>query len=382
MDGKLVDRIQHQGYIVHITNVHRADDIRIFRKECRTLAANGYKVTLLAPSTKPAINIEGVQVLPLVLRRGRVARMTAGIWSCYRQAVHLNGDVYHFHDPELMPVGLLLKARGKKVVYDVHEDLPKQILTKNWIYPRVRRVVAFGARCAESFVGKVVDRVVCATPSIARNFSDNKVVLVQNYPLKNELATSSLHTALDRHSVIYVGGVSKIRGAVEMVRAMSLLHVKSDIRLLMVGDIESEELRRDLEDTPGWERTSSVGWKSRDEVADLLSTAAVGLVLFHPAPNHIESQPNKLFEYMSASVPVIASNFPLWRQVIDSCGCGLTVDPLNPLAIARTIENIIDDSQTVEMMGRQGKQAVFEYYNWERESSSLLSMYAELLPQY
>src|SRR6476469_5707469 len=127
-------------HVVQLTSVHFADDLRII-KECRSLAGAGYQVTLIAPHPSDEIT-GGVQIRGVPVVEGRLRRMTLTVWRTYREAVRQRADIYHFHDPELIPVGLLLKARGKKVVYDAHEAYPQKILCKSWIPIKLRPVVS------------------------------------------------------------------------------------------------------------------------------------------------------------------------------------------------------------------------------------------------
>ncbi|MBD3768073.1 MAG: glycosyltransferase, partial [Gammaproteobacteria bacterium] len=103
-----------------------------------------------------------------------------------------------------------------------------------------------------------------------------------------------------------------------------------------------------------------------------------GLVTFLPAPNHIDAQPNKMFEYMSAGLPIITSIFPLWREIVEGNQCGLCVDPLDPQAIGEAIQYLIDNPVEAEQMGKNGRQAVEQKYNWTIEEQKLLDLYAGL----
>jgi glycosyltransferase involved in cell wall biosynthesis len=130
--------------------------------------------------------------------------------------------------------------------------------------------------------------------------------------------------------------------------------------------------------TTGWDRVVEHGQLSRSAVAELLQGVQAGLVLFHPEPNHVEAQPNKLFEYMSAGIPVIASDFPLWRDLIERECCGLAVDPLDEAAIASAIEYVLTHPDEAEAMGRRGRLAVERTYNWQPQAHKLLDLYARI----
>ena len=139
--------------------------------------------------------------------------------------------------------------------------------------------------------------------------------------------------------VCYVGGIGKIRGIVEITQAMEL--VKSEARLQLAGQFGERDSEKSLRVLPGWQRIDALGFVNRSGVRDVLARSMAGLVTFLPLPNHIDAQPNKMFEYMSAGIPVIASDFPLWREIIANNDCGLLVDPLNPSQIAEAIDYLL-----------------------------------------
>ncbi|MGI6707870.1 MAG: glycosyltransferase family 4 protein [Dethiobacteria bacterium] len=363
-----------------LTTVHPPFDTRIFHKQAKTLVREGYDVTLIAQWSKDEI-VDGVKIVALHTPRNRLTRVFGLSWRAFRLALHQKADIYHFHDPELLLTGVLLKlfTRGR-VIYDVHEDLPKQILNKQWIPLFLRRITAGCAKLTEMVCSRLVDRIVVATPAIARRFLKSRTVLVQNFPKMGELVGDKTTAYKKRpHVAVYVGGISRIRGLEEMVRAVGLLPDKAGVRLVLAGSFSPPELENDVQQLTGWKRVDYLGWQSREGVKKLLSEARVGLVLFHPAPNHIEAQPNKLFEYMSAGIPVIVSDFPLWREIVKGADCGLLVDPLKPEDIASAIYWLLQHPEEAQAMGERGRKAGIERYNWNNESQKLLQMYRELL---
>jgi len=364
--------------IVHLTSVHPAFDGRIFHKECKSLAMAGYDVTLIAPRAEGDTSRDGVKIRAVTPPRNRVERMTRTVWNVYRAAVRANGEIYHFHDPELMPVGVLLKTRGKRVIYDVHEDFAHDITLKHWMPTLLRGPASAVVRACELTFTAVFDRVIAVTAVIARKFPADKARLVQNFPWTHEFRCAN-SLPYERHEAIavYVGGLSDDRGLREMRQAVELAAKETPVRLVIAGQVSpgaKAEFERDRKSA----LIEHKGLLSRSQVAELLARARVGLVLNHPTMNYMSAQPHKLFEYMAAGLPVVASDFPPMRKIVGATGCGLLVDPLDPAAIAEVLVWLFRHPAQAAEMGQNGWRAVAERYNWERESECLIATYGEL----
>ncbi len=360
-----------------LTSVHSPFDIRIFDKEANSLVQAGYDVTLIAPHDKDKI-VDGIRIVPLPKPKKRVERMTKTVWEVYRKALGVDVNIYHFHDPELIPIGLLLKRQGKRVIYDVHEDVPRQNLSKPYIPAVLRKPISGMIEALEAFSARRFDGVITATPFINRRFLElgANAVNVNNYPLASELALAENQWEKKEKVVCYVGGIAKIRGAFEMVEAIG----KTKYRLLLAGNIEPD-IENGLKQMPGWQHVEALGFVDRKVVMATAARSMGGLVLLHPTINYIDALPIKMFEYMSAKIPVIASNFPLWKEIVEGAECGICVDPLNPEEIAEAIQFIVEHSAEAEQMGKNGRKAVEERYNWCMEEKKLLLLYEEIIGQ-
>jgi len=367
--------------VVHLSSVHSATDVRIFCKECKSLAGAGYSVTLIAPHESDE-RVDGVQIIALTKPNGRLSRMTRDVYRLYRAAVREDADVYQFHDPELIPVGLLLRAKGKKVVYDIHEDVPRDIISKHYIPFWMRKPLGWLAERCENLASGSFSALVPATEAIAERFQrlNSRTVLVQNFPLLEDSSLRAVIPWRERTcSVAYVGGISRNRGLLEMVTAMSLLRDRLEVTLKLAGSFTPACIQEEASRLPGWEQVEVLGVVGVNRVRDTLRTVRAGLVLFHPDPNHVRAGPNKMFEYMSAGIPVIASNFPSWREIIHRHQCGLVVDPIQPRAIAEATEYLLTHPTEAEAMGRRGQEAVEKHYNWPSEERKLLALYDDLV---
>lgn len=358
-----------------LTSVHSPFDIRIFVKEARSLAKAGYDVSLIAQHDKEEI-VDGIRILPLSKPKNRIERMTKTVWQTYQKALNIDADIYHFHDPELIPIGLLLKRFAKAVVYDVHEDTPRQNLSKPYIPYVFRKPITLMIEALETFSARHFDGVVTATPSINKRFLKlgANAVNINNYPLESELYTPGNQWEKKEKIACYIGGIAGIRGALEMVEAIG----KTAYRLTLVGTFEPG-IEDQLKQLHAWKQVETLGHIDREGVKATMARSMVGMVIFHPEPNHIDAQPNKIFEYMSAGIPVIASDFSLWKEIFEGSKCGMCVDPLNPEEIAEKVQWIIEHPDKAKEMGDNGRKAVKEKYNWGMEEKKLLYIYNKLL---
>lgn len=365
--------------VVHLTSVHSRFDTRIFLKECCSLSRAGHQIFLIIADGKGDDFKEGVSIYDVGASHNRLKRIFKTTQEMFEKAKFLDASVYHLHDPELIPLGVKLKKLGKKVVFDAHEDVPKQLMSKPYLNKLARWMLSKLFSFYEIWACKRFDAIVTATPFIRGKFLaiNPETLDINNFPILGELASISDDWDLKRNEVCYVGGIAAIRGISEVVQALDLM--KTDTRLQLVGRFSGSIVESKVKAGPGWQKVDELGFVDRKGVQDVLAHSVAGLVTFLPLPNHIDAQPNKMFEYMSAGVPVIASNFPLWREIIEGNDCGLCVDPLNPYAIAEAIDFLVSNSDRAQQMGQNGLRAVNERYNWSLEEKKLIELYTKLL---
>ena len=370
--------------IIHLTTLHPRDDSRIYFKEVKTLASSlPHKVILMVADGKGNEDDEksNLSVYDLgVLRGGRLGRWLFGSWRAFFGIKKNRPAVVHFHDPELMPLAMLLKIIGCKVIYDIHENLPRQILSKDWLPETVRKPISLLISGLEWIAAKTFDAIVPAAPKIAERFPVNKTTMIQNYPIVTEISHGTPIPYMERaRSFAYPGYIAKSRGIFEVVQALNMLNDNDMIRLDLAGNFIPLDLEYEMQTLPGWALVRYHGWLSREQLVLLLGSVRAGLVLHHPIPNEIDAQPIKLYEYMAAGLPIIASNFPILKQIIEDAGCGLLVDPMDPKALAEAMRWIIDNPREAEAMGTRGRQAVLDLYNWDIEAVKLINLYNKIL---
>lgn len=361
--------------IIHLSTLHARDELRVHLKEVRTLRDAGYRVAQVVADGKGDGAVDGVPVFDVGTAPNRLRRMLVLPLRAYRRIRALNPAIVHFHDPELLPVAYMLKRRGHRVIYDAHEDLPRAVLSKTWIRPWLRRLVAWAVEHVEDFVSARIDAVVSATPHIAERFARVAKVSVPvvNYPLESELQLAP-EGLREPATFCYAGAVTRHRSAVEMVRATSL----SGSRLLLAGPVE-KGLLPVLEAMPEWKSVEFLGQVSRDEVQHMMARSVAGLLFYYPEPNHVNALPNKLFEFMSAGLPVLCSDFPFWQSMVEKEAVGYSCSPFDAEAIAVLMRKINADPEAAVRMGLKGHQLVIDRYSWRPEGERLVALYTRLI---
>ncbi len=357
--------------VCQITTVHPRNDVRIFRKICQSLS-EAYNVSLIVADGKGDAILNNIKIYDIGLRHSsRIRRMIFTSRMAYRKALELDCKVYHFHDPEFLFHAWKLAKNGRKIIYDVHEDLPKQILSKDYIHFLFRKLLAKTIRIIENHVSSQLDAVITVTPTINKRFCklNKHSIIINNYPFLLDVTPVQYN---DRQGLCYVGVINRIRGIKEILS--SLKNIETTLNL--AGDFESDEIKEELMKDKSWGKVDYFGNVSSDKVIDILRKSEIGIVTFLPVPNHIEAQPNKMFEYMAASLPLIASDFPLWKEIVEGNNCGICVNPDSPEDISEAIEFLLLNKEKAAIMGNNGAEAVRNKYNWNSEKKKLLTLYS------
>jgi glycosyltransferase involved in cell wall biosynthesis len=359
--------------IIHFSTVHPRTDVRIFTKECLSLAKAGFSVTLLAPGDGSTNLVDGVTCRSVKVPQSRALRMTVGQLRMMATLFKLRGDLFHFHDPELMPTALALRLMGRLVVFDSHEHIAKDLGEKSWLSGFGRRVVGLWGRALERVAAYSMSGIVITTPGMQRAYARGRTVLVRNLPKLDEFP--ELPDWEQRRPVVcYVGLVSEIRGARQIAR----LATRTSAKIVVAGRLPEEE-RRKLQGESGWQLVDYRGVLDRPQIASLLSQAQIGLAILLPMRNFDDSIPTKMLEYLAAGIPVVASDFASWRALTQGVECANFIDPLDEEALARCVNTLLSDPARMQAMGRLGRELVLKRFIWEKEFEALLRFYSNLL---
>jgi len=369
--------------VCHITTVHLPFDDRIFHKECKTLVEASYEVVLIAQYDREEIK-DGVHIVPLPKTKKRLYRMIYLPIKVLNTALRLKADVYHFHDPELIVIGIILKFLGKQVIYDVHEDYENKILSKYYIPGLIRPFLSRAFGFYEKKVSKIFDAIITADNYVMTKFINinSAVIRVANFPpiCFAYKFDENVNKNKNKFICVYAGGLIYDRGISKIIESFCYLK-NPDIELILAGKASSDIYYKIKKIIIKEKRIKYVGELRWDEVQNLLKIANVGLNLLQPVPAYLYAAENsvKIFEYMAAGIPIISSNFPGLKRIIeDECSCGICINSLDPKEIAKAIEYLITHPEEAKKMGENGRRAVLEQYNWEKESEKLIEIYVKL----
>jgi len=361
--------------ICHVTSVHNFNDNRIFYKEVISLKKAGFNVCLIAPGERD-FEFEGVNIFHLKRKGGRISRMLKmSIAGVLRRAKDVNADVYHLHDPELMIAGLILRLKGKKVVFDVHENNPASILSKPYIKSKIQKVLLSKAMMLmEQFAFTFFNKIVTARPDISESLGRFRPITLRNVPILPSLNTADKPNFVkENFSLIFVGGITSIRGVKELIQAVDRV---KDCELWLLGPFEDKLIEDECKALIGWRKVRYLGVVQPFEIFKFISYADVGVVTFLPLPNHLKTLATKPFEYMACGKPMIMSDFPYWKEFFKDSS--LYVDPTNINQIAATIEHLKNDKDLLKKMGELNKVLAYKEYSWDSEVSVLIDFYSQL----
>lgn len=360
--------------ICHITTVHSRYDVRIFHKECKSLSKK-YEVFLIVADGLGTEIKDNVSIIDIGLRqKSKIKRSYIDSKNAFKKAIELNCELYHFHDPELMFVGKKLKKYGKIVIYDVHEDIPKQIGIRVPGPKFIKNTFSFLIKIIEHYNSKFFNAIITSTPYIENRIKNiNKNVLsIKNYPIINEFSIPEWENK--NNSICYIGAITENRGIIAILDSLSFHNFK----LILAGKFENPEIEVICRNHKNWKKVDFRGFVDRAGISDILSKSKIGLVTLLPIQNYLDSLPIKMFEYMAAGIPVVASDFPLWKDIIIENKCGICVNPLKSEEISIAVKNLIENDNSSKKMGESGRISVKKKFNWELEEQKLFNLYNKI----
>lgn len=358
-----------------IAPVHNYSDIRVFQKEAKTLRDEGYDIVLFAKHDKDEV-IDGVKVKK-VTYRNRMQRFLK-LPSIFKVANKLNADIYHLHNPDTLLIGFWLKKANKVVIYDTHEDFSQKILIKKWLPKIFRKPIAKFVSKLENKAGTKFNSVI-VTEEQVKNRISNEAIIIGNPPIiKGRLISDSYKESKkvekDDLKAIYVGGISKGRGILQMINSIEKLNDKLPIKLWLIGPFFNDELYKECLSLTGWQYVEYLGKLPQEQAFAHMIKADVGLATLLDVGGHSNTDPNKIYEYQVFGLPYVASNFPKWVDRFSTANSGIFVDPIKEDEIVDSLYEILTNDKLYEHMSRNGKKFT-EDNSWDKEKQKLIEIY-------
>lgn len=369
--------------VCHMTSAHLSTDVRIFHKQCTSLA-KVYDVYLIAQGNKN-YELNGVKItgIPKEVKKGFFKKMKHRIQrlhKVYKRALEIDADIYQIHDPELLLVALKFKRKGKKVIFDSHENHPTQIENKTYLSRHLRKIVSRIYKIYETKVCKRIDAVIFPCTIKGENIFEGrakKVVFISNAVKLNELYVKyNPDFTKKSRSVCYIGGLSYERGISHLIEAS----YKANATLILGGHFSTLNYDEKLKIKEEYKCVDYRGTVDRDDIADILNKSFIGAcnILNIGQYNTFDNLATKVYEYMSMGLPVIISDYAYARQINEKYNCFILVAPDNTEKITKAINFLFGNPEIAKEMGQNGRRAVLEEFNWDVEEKKLLGLYESM----
>lgn len=361
--------------ICHVTSVHCSDDVRIFKKECKSLVRTGYDTYLVAMGEsreESGVHIVGLGEAP----KSRIKRMSAFTKRIYDRAMKIDAEIYHLHDPELLPYALKMKKAGKTVIFDSHENTLEEMRDKTYVPSVLRPLVAGSYRFFAKNIFKKLDALVSVTPDIIVQLKElnKKTYMVTNYPILEEIEDGCEKN--QNFTLCFTGGIKD-----EWSHEVIIESLSDGVNYELCGLADDGYIEK-LSNLPMWKNVHYFGRVSHQEALKIQSHSHVGIALLQPSRNtgflNGTAGNTKLFEYMMAGIPVICTDFILWKDIVHRYNCGICVNPNDMEAVRAAVDYLRRNPDEAAQMGQNGRRAVEQEFNWATQEKKLLELYASL----
>jgi glycosyltransferase involved in cell wall biosynthesis len=324
------------------------------------------------PASKPLARSYQCIRFNLIFRKGPLFYLNYNV-RLFWFLLFAKADIFVSNDLDtLAAVFLAGRLRGKKIVYDSHEyftEVPELVNRKG-----VRRIWEL----LEQLIFPKLTSVYTVNQSIASIYKEKygtPVEVIRNLPpaSRPEPSPGFLPGSFDGHPIIlYQGAVNVGRGLEEMIKAMELM---PEMRLLIAGD---GDIRKPLEGLveelrltehvffTGMVPFENLCWYTRQALIGISIEQDIGL-------NYRYALPNKLFDYMQAGLPVLASDLPEIKQVVEEAAFGKVVSCFEPAFLAETILEMTANPGQMQQWKLNAVKA-FPKFTWEKQEPLLIKM--------
>ncbi|MFV9631715.1 MAG: glycosyltransferase family 4 protein [Methanosarcinales archaeon] len=369
--------------ICMLTTIHPPFDTRIFHKESKSLLKAGHSVTIVAPhDSKDKKNVDGINIVT-VKKPGSKILHPITLMRVFIAGLRQDCDVYHCHEPGSLFVCILLKIlRRKKLVYDAHEYFP-ELIARNSFFPVIIRPIIEKICLLEEKVMCIFPDIIITVDQVLLNYYQtlsSEVVIISNYAIINSYTEKV--EKYPHHTIVYAGALTKERGIFELIQAYEgIIEKIPDARLLIIGNFVDSVFENYIHgyiDSKMLKGVRFTGFIPHEQVIVHLKKSVIGAIILQPVKRYKKAVPVKLFEYMMSEIPVIISDFEFNREIMQDTNCGIVVDPENIREIIKALYWLFAHPVEAKEMGKNGRKAVEEKYNWEIMEKRLFEIYEEI----
>ncbi len=361
--------------ICHVTSLHKRYDNRIFEKQCKSLSEVGFNVILIVNDKMPDEKIDDISIVSTSkVYKNRIGNLLFSTKNLYYKAIEVDADIYHLHDPSLIFLGNRLLKRGKKVIFDSHESVPDQIREKGWIPKYLRFPISNFYSVFERLSLKSFSGVISVSPQIVdrlRKINPN-TIMITNYPkIENAKLVRN-----PMKSICFAGTINSEWNHLEILNAIEGIE---NITYYLAGPVEPNYLE-ELKKHRAWNKVKYLGVISHKEVQELYSVSFIGMAI--NSSKQIEGigtlGNTKIFEFMEAGLPIVCTDYVLWKEILDKYRCGIYVRPKNVKKIREAILCILNNEEKALLMGTNGRKAIEDKYNWNSQKEILIDFYENI----
>jgi glycosyltransferase involved in cell wall biosynthesis len=369
--------------VCHVISGYYRNDARIFQRQCKSLRDAGFLVSILTNDDLPEEILEGIPIYSTNnYWNNRIRVLLFAKKQFLKRSFEVDADIYQMHSPELLSLGLALSRAGKKVIYDAHEDLPRHIIEKEWLPRLVRKPLSI---IVEKYMNAILKRYhAIISPhshvvDILKKINPN-TTLITNFARVLPCKDISLDEYLQRHKIICYSGTVYLHS--NQISMFDALNEFADVTYTIAGYCAPEYLEV-LSKHPSYNKFSYIGRINWADLSSFYNKARIGFVVIDYKMNlgwkRGTYAVNKIFEYMESGLPVICSDYELWKEIVDEFSCGICVEPGNKTQLHDAIAYLIDNPEKAYIMGQNGRKAVAEKFNWETQEKIYCNLFNQLL---
>ena len=365
--------------VCHVISGYYRNDPRIFQRQCKSLVNGGYEVCILTNDGQPNEVMEGIKVYATdKYWKNRIKVLLFANSQFLKKAIEVNSDIYQLHSPELFSLGLKLKKLGKIVIYDAHEDLPSHILEKEWIPLIFRKLISNFINFYMNRVLKNYNEIISPHQHVVEKLEliNANTTLITNFAKFGSLINYDLSHYLNRENSICYSGTVYLHSNQEFI--LEAISNINNLKYQIVGFID-ENYKEQLSERKGFEKLQFLGRIPWEELNDFYSKSLIGMVIIDYKLNlgyrRGTYAVNKIFEYMEAGLPIICTDYDLWKEIVDKYDCGICVEPNNAKQIEEAIQFLISNKEKAYQMGQNGRKAVLLEYNWSTQEKEYLRIF-------